>query len=210
MQISMIQSYTLVPFLILFFCLLLHVIIYPNEVLDANKAFVTISLVNILKTPLGLLPFCVSNAVMSKIAMQRINKFLSEDELKKDGVKKTRDSYNKDAVLIKNASFIWDIYTDNRPVLKKIHLKVKRKQLIAVIGSVASGKSSLLSAILGEMHRIEGDVVTNGSIAFISQQAWILNQTLKDNIVFGEEFDQRKFSDILSKCQLVPDLKLLA
>lgn len=64
MQISMIQSYTLVPFLIIFFCLVLHVVIYPDQVLDANKAFVTISLVNILKTPLGLLPFCVSADIL--------------------------------------------------------------------------------------------------------------------------------------------------
>ena len=64
MQICMIQSYTLIPFLMIFFCLVLHVILYPNEVLDANKAFVTISLVNILKTPLGLLPFVLSNGIM--------------------------------------------------------------------------------------------------------------------------------------------------
>ena len=146
----------------------------------------------------------------AKISVKRINKFLSEDELDLDGVQRTNNSNTKDAVLMKGASFIWDIYTDTKPVLKKIHMKVRRNQLVAVVGSVASGKSSLISALLGEMHRIKGEVTINGSTAYVSQQAWILNQTLKSNIVFGNEFDPKKYSDILEKCQLLPDLKLLA
>lgn len=64
--------------------------------------------------------------------------------------------------------------------------------------------------ILGEMHKIKGEVNINGSVAYVSQQAWVLNQTLKNNIVFGNEFDQKKYLDVLSRCQLLPDLKLLA
>ena len=64
MQICMIQSYTLVPFMIIFFCLCMYAFIYPDQVLDANRVFVTIALVNILKAPLGRLPFTVSNFIM--------------------------------------------------------------------------------------------------------------------------------------------------
>ena len=174
------------------------------------KVFVTISLVNILKTPLGRLPFVVSNFIMSKIAVGRVNKFLSESELDPDLVQRTNDPNSKDAILVKNASFIWNAQTDHKPILKKIHMKVKRNQLIAVVVSVASGKSSLLSALLGEMHRIKGEVQINGTVAYVPQQAWIRNQTLKENILFGNEFNQRKYSDILQRCQLMPDLKLLA
>lgn len=64
MQICMIQSYTLVPFMIIFFCLVSYAFIYPDQVLDARRVFVTIALVNILKAPLGRLPFTVSNLIM--------------------------------------------------------------------------------------------------------------------------------------------------
>ena len=134
---------------------------------------------------------------------------MSESELDRDLVKRTNDPNAKDAILIKNGSFIWNANTDSKPILKKIHMKVKRKQLIAVVGQVASGKSSLLSALLGEMHRIKGEVMINGSVAYVAQQAWILNETLKENILFGNEFNQKKYADILQRCQLVPDLKLL-
>lgn len=129
----------------------MHILVYPDEILDANKAFVTISLVNILKTPLGLLPFVFSNGVMAKIAIKRINKFLSEDELDINTVERTNNSQARDAISMRNASFIWDLQSDVKPVLKKIHMKVRRKQLVAVVGQVASGKSSLLAALLGEI-----------------------------------------------------------
>lgn len=125
---------------------------------------------------------------MSKIAVQRINKFLSEDEIRPESVERTNNSNAKEAVLVKNASFIWDIYSDNKPVLKKIHMKVKPRQLIAVVGQVAAGKSSLLSALLGEMHRIKGEIKTNGSLAYVSQQAWILNQSCKVHKIFKSIF----------------------
>lgn len=135
---------------------------------------------------------------------------MSESELDRDLVQRKNDSNAKNAILVKNGAFIWNAQTDSKPILKQIHMKVKKKQLIAVVGSVASGKSSLLSALLGEMHRITGEVVINGSVAYVSQQAWILNETLKENILFGNELNQRKYADILQRCQLIPDLKLLA
>ena len=145
-----------------------------------------------------------------KIAVSRVNKFLSESELDRDHVQRTDNPNAKDAILVKNGSFIWNVQTDNEPVLKKIHLKVKRRQLIAVVGTVASGKSSLLSALLGEMHRIKGEVAINGSVAYVSQQAWILDGSVKENILFGNDLNQTKYAEILQRCQLIPDLKLLA
>ena len=139
-----------------------------------------------------------------------MNKFLSESELDRDHVQRTDNPNAKDAILVKNGSFIWNVQTDNEPVLKKIHLKVKRRQLIAVVGTVASGKSSLLSALLGEMHRIKGEVAINGSVAYVSQQAWILDGSVKENILFGNDLNQTKYAEILQRCQLIPDLKLLA
>lgn len=66
-------------------------------------------------------------------------------------------------------------------------------RLVAVCGTVGSGKSSLLSAILGQMILEQGRVTIDGSFAYVSQQAWIMNCTLKENILFGEPFEMEKF-----------------
>ncbi|CAL8356041.1 unnamed protein product [Merluccius merluccius] len=97
-----------------------------------------------------------------------------------------------------------------RPPLHKtlhcIDLCVKRGSLVGICGSVGSGKSSLLSALLGQMTLLEGNVAASGTFAYVSQQAWILNNSLKENILFGKEYDQEKYSAVLEACCLIPDL----
>uniref|UniRef100_A0A8C7UAX9 ATP-binding cassette sub-family C member 5 n=1 Tax=Oncorhynchus mykiss TaxID=8022 RepID=A0A8C7UAX9_ONCMY len=77
-------------------------------------------------------------------------------------------------------------------------------KLTGICGSVGSGKTSLISAILGQMTLLEGKVAVNGDFAYVAQQAWILNATLRDNILFGKEFQA-----VLSACCLRPDLAIL-
>ena len=74
---------------------------------------------------------------------------------------------------------------------------------------MGSGKSSLLSACLGEMEKISGRVNVSGSTAYASQQAWIQNATLKDNILFGKAYDQVLYHQVLNACSLMSDLELL-
>ena len=101
-----------------------------------------------------------------------------------------------------------------------------RGQLVIVVGSVGSGKSSLLAALLGEMaivgggggsssgsgnpDRIGGSGVTvRGSTAFTQQDPWIQNATVKDNILMGAPLDQGRYDDVLEACALRPDLEML-
>ena len=80
---------------------------------------------------------------------------------------------------------------------------------MAVVGLVGAGKSSLLSALLGEMETLSGSVRLSGSRAYVAQQAWIQNLTLRDNILFGQPYDPKRFADAVAVCGLEPDLKLL-
>ncbi|XP_078785939.1 ATP-binding cassette sub-family C member 5 isoform X1 [Oryzias latipes] len=93
--------------------------------------------------------------------------------------------------------------------LQSINLRVKQGELLGVCGSVGSGKTSLMSAILGQMRVLEGSVALRGRLAYVSQQAWILNATLRDNIVFGQEYQEERYQSVLSACCLRPDLALL-
>ncbi|EDQ90078.1 uncharacterized protein MONBRDRAFT_82, partial [Monosiga brevicollis MX1] len=95
------------------------------------------------------------------------------------------------------------------PVLFDINLHVPRGQLIGVCGGVGSGKSSLLSAIIGQMKVQSGQIRCGDRIAYVSQQAWIQFMSLKENILFGEDFDEEKYKHALHVACLEPDLEAL-
>ncbi|XP_053420205.1 ATP-binding cassette sub-family C member 5 isoform X2 [Nycticebus coucang] len=76
--------------------------------------------------------------------------------------------------------------------LYSIDLEVQEGKLVGICGSVGSGKTSLISAILGQMTLLEGSIAISGTFAYVAQQAWILNATLRDNILFGKEFDEER------------------
>lgn len=93
--------------------------------------------------------------------------------------------------------------------MKDINVSLKVKTLTAVVGTVGAGKSSLLSALLGEMVKKTGKVNTYGTIAYVPQQAWIQNATLMDNILFGNSFDKERYEKIINACALKSDFDIL-
>ncbi|XP_056675895.1 ATP-binding cassette sub-family C member 5 isoform X4 [Monodelphis domestica] len=93
--------------------------------------------------------------------------------------------------------------------LYSIDLEIEEGKLVGICGSVGSGKTSLISAILGQMTLLEGSIAVNGTFAYVAQQAWILNATLRDNILFGKEFDEERYNAVLNGCCLRPDLAIL-
>ncbi|KAA0709241.1 C member 5 Multi-specific organic anion transporter [Triplophysa tibetana] len=93
--------------------------------------------------------------------------------------------------------------------LHRIDLCVQKGSLVGVCGGVGSGKSSLLSALLGQMTLLGGSVAVNGGLAYVAQQAWILNDSLRENILFGKEYIEEKYNSVLDACCLVPDITQL-
>jgi ATP-binding cassette subfamily C (CFTR/MRP) protein 1 len=90
-----------------------------------------------------------------------------------------------------------------------VNLTFGRNELVAIIGSVGSGKSSLLAALAGDMRRTSGEVIMGASRAFCPQYAWIQNATVRDNIVFGKDFDQKWYDEVVDACALRADLEML-
>ncbi|KAF2265600.1 hypothetical protein CC78DRAFT_181780 [Lojkania enalia] len=93
--------------------------------------------------------------------------------------------------------------------LKGLDLSIGRKELVAVIGGVGSGKSSLLAALAGDMRKTNGDIMIGASRAFCPQYAWIQNATVKENIIFGKEFKKDWYNKVVDACALRPDLEML-
>ncbi|KAJ1329416.1 ATP-binding cassette subfamily C (CFTR/MRP) member 1 [Microdochium nivale] len=93
--------------------------------------------------------------------------------------------------------------------IQDLNLAVGRKELIAVIGSVGSGKTSLLAALAGDMRKTGGEIVLGASRAFCPQYAWIQNATLRENILFGKDLDRAWYKEIIKACALQQDLDML-
>lgn len=93
--------------------------------------------------------------------------------------------------------------------LNRISLQASSGMLLAVVGQTGSGKSSILSALLGEIRCVYGTVFVKGRIAYVGQQAFIQNGSLRDNIIFGREFNDEKYASTIRDCCLEHDLKVL-
>ncbi|CAI5654084.1 unnamed protein product [Oreochromis niloticus] len=176
-----------------------------DNVLTAEKAFTSISLFNILRFPLAMLPMLIASIVQTAVSKKRLEKFLAGEDIDSDIVRQD-PSFNT-AVSVCDGSFAWE--KDAKPLLKDVNLDIKPGQLVAVVGAVGSGKSSLMSALLGEMYSTKGFINIQGSLAFVPQQAWIQNATLRDNILFGSPHEEKRFKDVIQACALAPDLELL-
>uniref|UniRef100_A0A8C2FJQ2 Uncharacterized protein n=1 Tax=Cyprinus carpio TaxID=7962 RepID=A0A8C2FJQ2_CYPCA len=177
----------------------------PDNILDAEKAFTSISLFNILRFPLAMFPQLISIMVQTAVSKKRLEKFLSGDDL--DTMAITRDDSHSAAVSMTDGTYTWE--RDTEPVLKNVSLDIKPGRLVAVVGAVGSGKTSLISALLGELHSLKGRINIKGSVAFVPQQAWIQNATVMDNILFGSNLDEERYRSVVDACALGPDLDLL-
>ncbi|XP_054875423.1 multidrug resistance-associated protein 1-like isoform X2 [Amphiprion ocellaris] len=200
-------SFNSSSFLIALIVFGVYVLIDEQNVLDAQKIFVSVALINILKTPLSQLPFAMSTTMQAVVSVRRLGNFLSQDELKPDNVERLPHSPDGDAVLVQDGFFSWS--TSGPPYLQRINMMVEAGSLVAVVGHVGSGKSSLLAAMLGEMERRRGFVSIKGSVSYVPQQAWIQNASLKDNILFGGQRMESWYHRVLDACALLPDLDIL-
>ncbi|KAM9320370.1 multidrug resistance-associated protein 1-like [Gastrophryne carolinensis] len=196
---------TCIPFLVSIATFGVYFLIDEGNILTASKVFTTISLFNILRLPLFDLPMVISSVVQTKVSLARLESFLWGEELVPENIETNYKGSH--AVGFSGASFQWEI---NGPsILRDLNLKIPEGSLVAVVGQVGSGKSSLLSAVLGEMNKLEGTVQRKGSVAYVSQQAWIQNALFQENILFGQSMNRPYYERIVEACALLPDLELL-
>ena len=140
------------------------------------------------------------------VSLRRIDKYLNADEIDFNAI--SHNQSIKTAIVVENATFEWS--KAENPVFNNISLQIEKNKLVAIVGQVGSGKSSLLSALLGDLEKMKGNVNINGSVAYVPQQAWIQNQTLRQNIVFVSDYNENYYKKVLESCALEPDLKILS
>ncbi len=146
---------------------------------SAKTAFVSLSIFNLLRFPMAILPSVLTRCIRAIVSFERLKKFLSCEELVnyRNNLSEDEIDSNDSIIHLKDCTFKWDM--NEEPVLKNVSIKVPKGSLIAIVGKVGSGKSSLFSAILGDMYQNSGSTKVLGSLAYVPQVAWIQNTTLK-------------------------------
>ncbi|KAJ3059726.1 hypothetical protein HDU98_004224, partial [Podochytrium sp. JEL0797] len=204
--------------------------------LDATVVFAALSWFQMLRFPIMFFPNVLSSYAEFKVALVRIEALLMAPELDEQPAVNADAEF---AVSVSGGEFVWEaplavpnvsnvgggksdesVEVEMQPTrcsdpvetkshLCNINLNVAKGSLVAVVGAVGSGKSSLLNAIIGEMKKVHGSVVFNSTMGYAPQTAWIQNATVKENILFGHAFNRERYLRAIRDCALEADLNVL-
>ncbi|XP_044251196.1 multidrug resistance-associated protein 1 isoform X11 [Drosophila takahashii] len=192
------------PFLVSLVTFATYVLSSEANQLSVEKVLVSIALFDLMKLPLTILPMLSVDIAETQVSVNRINKFLNSEELDPNSV--LHDSSKPHPMSIENGEFSWG----DEITLRNINIEVHKSSLVALVGTVGSGKSSVVQAFLGEMEKLAGVVNTVGKLAYVPQQAWIQNATVRDNILFGQPYDRKRYNKVIDACALRADIDILS
>lgn len=175
--------------------------------LTPAKAFTSLSLFAVLRFPLFMLPNLITQIANAKVSLQRLQDFLlAEDRIL---LPNPPLSEHHPAIYIRNGNFVWDKKAEQK-TLSNVNIEVPVGSLVAIVGGTGEGKTSLVSAILGEISAVgNSEVVLRGRVAYVSQVSWIFNGTVRNNILFGSSYDSGRYSRAIHVSSLYRDLELL-
>jgi ATP-binding cassette, subfamily C (CFTR/MRP), member 1 len=186
------------------------------------QAFQALALFQQMVWPLMLLPQAFAQLTEALVAAGRIesylltatcddSKLLEDVSLDAHGFPEGMDrghcriSNGPPEISIRSGYFSWG--ENSAAQLIDINLEVRPGELLAIVGPTGSGKSSLVNAMLGEMNVLNGQAKLCGSAAYAPQQAWIFNATVRENIVFGNDFDEQLYNTAIDVSCLRKDIE---
>uniref|UniRef100_A0A3B5PXI0 Multidrug resistance-associated protein 4-like n=1 Tax=Xiphophorus maculatus TaxID=8083 RepID=A0A3B5PXI0_XIPMA len=177
--------------------------------ISASRVFVTVSLYTAVRLTVTLFfPSAIEKLFESRVSIRRIQEFLLLDEITKTSNALSKEDRKDVGVELNDLTCYWDKNLD-APTLHSISLCLDSNQLLAVIGPVGAGKSSLLSSILGELPAEKGVLRVKGQLTYASQQPWVFPGTIRSNILFGKDLEPRKYERVIKACALKRDMELL-
>jgi ABC-type multidrug transport system ATPase subunit len=152
-----------------------------------------------------------SALVEASVSVGRLNEFLQTDEIQADAVKREPavQYIDQETVRLRQGTFKWSASPSSPIILHDLDFSARKGELSCIVGRVGCGKSSFISAFLGDMYKVRGEVVTRGKIAYVAQQPWIMNASVKENILFGHRDDPEFYQKTVDACALTDDFKAL-
>ncbi|KAA6397487.1 MAG: putative Multidrug resistance-associated protein [Streblomastix strix] len=199
------------------------------------KIMPTMGYITMMMMPLSTVTIVIQGTLTVFVSVDRMQAFLILPELKNEVI--TKPENKQIAVEVNNGSFVWgnppeiplsekekeEIEEEaekrkkeakkeknKKKEDKNIQLETQTGSLTMVIGTVGSGKSSIGSALIGDIEKQSGEIYMSGSIAYCPQTAWINNNTVRGNITFGRKYKKKKYNEVVHVCALEPDFKTLA
>ncbi|RXW23865.1 hypothetical protein EST38_g2012 [Candolleomyces aberdarensis] len=199
--------------------------------LSASIVFSSMTVFDMLRDQLHIVFFVVSQSITGKVSLDRVDDFLKNTELLDRYTVKNDEELislssppteSEDKIGFNAASFTWSSDTDGSltPSKRKFVLRVTEKVIFSpnkinlIVGPTGSGKTSLLMALLGEMHYIPlspdswFNLPRSEGIAYAAQESWVQNETIKENILFGNAYDEDRYKKVIHQCGLTRDLSL--
>ncbi|KDR82358.1 hypothetical protein GALMADRAFT_237629 [Galerina marginata CBS 339.88] len=229
-NINGILGYTL-PTLTMLASYVVYTVVMKKE-LTASIIFPSMTVFSMLREQFYRLLRQSLQIIQGKVSLDRVEAFLYETELLDSFTKKSSSSSestfpsvaasNSD-IGFKNATFSWSLEVEDgtaTPSSRIFKLRIagellfKRNCINLIIGPTGSGKTSMLMALLGEMHFIPSgphswfNLPRDGGVAYASQESWVQNDTIRNNILFGSPFDEARYNKVLKQCALDRDLGL--
>lgn len=206
------------------------VFIFSGNKITAETAFAITAIYNLLRPIITVL---YSESIMSlaevHISLTRIQKFMSYEELpqkrfdvvangnchkngkiallSEDEEIELETKCENPSIILRSVKANW-IVDSNENTLSDVHLNIERNQLIAVIGPVGSGKSSLLNVLLKELPISSGHMDLQGQVSYASQEPWLFSASVRQNILFGDAYDETRYKAVVKACALRSDLEM--
>ena len=184
-----------------------------NGAMEITNLFTSIELVEQIATPLVEIPSFITNLIATMVSMGRIQDFLSV----KDIDIQSHEDQSKPNTSIKFLHCDFGIKgetpKENQTLLKDIELEIPKGELVGIIGETGSGKSCLVNAILDNLELINENqsnmnIIINGPISYACQDPWIMNGTIRENILFYSKFEESRYETVVKACQLKNDFEI--
>ncbi|GAM86695.1 hypothetical protein ANO11243_047140 [Dothideomycetidae sp. 11243] len=202
-------AWSTTPFLVS--CSTFAVFVFTQDrALTTDLVFPALTLFNLLTFPLAILPMVISAIIEASVAVGRLTEFFEAQELQPDAVlySDTTVAVGDESVRITDGRFTWNS-SDDRNALENITFSAVKGELSCIVGRVGAGKSSFLQAILGDLYKIRGEVVVRGRVAYVAQQSWVMNASVRENIIFGHRWDKEFYDRTVRACALLDDFASL-
>ncbi|ELP90711.1 multidrug resistance-associated protein, putative [Entamoeba invadens IP1] len=177
--------------------------VYSKVELTIPLVVTVLSLFNSIRIPVRTIGMGMMNISCIIVSMKRLKKFLMTPEL----VPITSTVSNSEYAI--EMSRVNYAYPNNETAFACDDLKIKKGELVCVLGSVGSGKSSFLMSILNELEKTQGDTVINGKIAYTSQTPWMMNASVRENVCFLTSYDKKQYKQAVFDACLASDIDSL-
>lgn len=183
---------------------------YINGSMKIEDLFASLELIEEIAVPLIHIPQFITELIVTTISLNRIQKFLNVKDIETSSHEQI--SQNEVSIHFKNCSFGVKKGQDKTPqniILDNISLDIKKGEFVGIVGETGSGKSCLINTILNNLEYIpskESEIVINGQASYAGQEPWIMNDTIRNNILFYNKYNQARYEKVVNVCQLTKDL----